>query len=711
MAGSDIPESGANQLSRNERFLQSIERVIEANLSNDRLGVEELAESLSISRSQLFRRLQKLTGKNISQYIREYRLKKALELLKNDVASASEIAYQVGFSSPSYFNKSFHDYFGYPPGELKKRIHEGKKNPVDDLGENSWLYNKTKIEGTQNKEKSKRIYYIFSGILILIIAAILILNYPGVKQISGSDKSIAVIPFWNDSPDPDNTYLCNGIEEDIRIHLLKIADLQIESRHSVEKYRENPDMNVTAIGKELGVNYIVGGSVRRIGNDLRVTVQLIDVKTGNQIWGNMYDGTYTQKLLTFQTNTAKQIASALNAIITPEEEREINKVPTSDMRAYDLMMRARNEIRKYFRHARDTKSLKLAHNLLVKALEIDPQFEDAIVAISGVYNAEQNHDSAYYFAKKLLEIDPQSVRGFNAMGEYYYARGNGSAAIENFELALKHHKQSDFIPKYQIEYSLGLSYIYFNNDYIRGLKYLQNSISETDSMNYILRYGYLAEIFIDLGDYEKAELCNRKLFDFEDALCWGISNTTNILLPQGRYIDAINFLDSVCSISPCENWCNHCLFWLHTCIGEFDQAKKYFNQYLDIGGTPWLIDSLLFAYIYKENGNLQEAEALLNNISISLEDNLSQSKGWFTYLCLSITHLLLEDKEASMRYLSDAVEIGLKWGWHDDITVFPIYENYWDDPEFKALVKQAQEERAAKRKQVDEMINNGEIDL
>ena len=547
--------------------------------------------------------------------------------------------------------------------------------------------------------------------MIVIIASIVIWKYLGVIQISESDRSIAVIPFWNDSPDLDNTYFCNGIEEDIRIHLLKIADLQIESRHSVEKYRENPDMDATAIGKELGVNYILGGSVRKIGNDLRVTVQLIDVKTGKQIWGNIYDGNYTQKLLTFQSNTAKQIASALNAIITPEEEKEIKKVSTSDMMAYDLMMRAKNEIRKYFRHAGDPKSLKLAHNLLVKALEIDPQYEDAIAAISFVYSAEQNHDSAYYYAKKLLEINPKSARGFAVMGGYYYHRGNGSAAIENYELALKHYQESNYITKYDIEYGLGLSYMNLNNDYLRGLKYIKNSIIESDSMNYILRYGYLAEIFTDLGDYEKAELCNQKLFDFEDALCWGIANATMILYPQGKYIGGINFLDSVCSISPCETYCTHCLFWFYTNLEEFDQAKKYFNQYLDIGGTPWLYDSLLFAYIYKENGNLQEAEAILNNLIISLDNNLTRRQDSFDYLSLSIVHVLLDEREASMSYLSDAVEIGLRRGWHDLITVSPIYKNYWDDPEFEALVKKAQDEKAAIRAQVQEMVDRGEIDL
>lgn len=121
---SSIPAQ--NELSRDERFIREIDNQIESNLENDQFDVDQLADSMSISRVQLYRKLQQLSGKNVSQYIREYRLKRAMELLEKDVATVSEIAYRIGFSSPAYFNKCFHDYFGYPPGQVKNIRNEKK---------------------------------------------------------------------------------------------------------------------------------------------------------------------------------------------------------------------------------------------------------------------------------------------------------------------------------------------------------------------------------------------------------------------------------------------------------------------------------------------------------------------------------------------------------------------------------------------------------
>ena len=124
------------------------------------------------------------------------------------------------------------------------------------------------------------------------------------------DKSIAVLPFLNDSPDPDNEYFCNGMFDEIITHLQKIADLRVKSRTSVEQYR-NPSQDITIIGAELGVSFLVEGSVRKAGDDLRITAQLIDVKTGDHLWSETYDGKYTDKIFEFQSKIAKQVAASL----------------------------------------------------------------------------------------------------------------------------------------------------------------------------------------------------------------------------------------------------------------------------------------------------------------------------------------------------------------------------------------------------------------
>ena len=124
MPGFKIQDNENDQFSRNDQFLRKLNKAIQSNLSNEQFGVEQLAQIMSTSRVQLYRQLHKINGKNVSQYIREYRLKKAFEFLKLDVASASEIAYLVGFSSPSYFNKCFHDFYGITPGAVPHKDSE-----------------------------------------------------------------------------------------------------------------------------------------------------------------------------------------------------------------------------------------------------------------------------------------------------------------------------------------------------------------------------------------------------------------------------------------------------------------------------------------------------------------------------------------------------------------------------------------------------------
>jgi len=111
-----------------QAFLQKLTGITLANLTNNQFGVSELASEMGKSRSYIYLRLKRLTGEAVSQFIRRIRLEKALEMLKKDEATVAEIAYDVGFGSPSYFIKCFHDHYGYPPGEVKNRVYEDNSN-------------------------------------------------------------------------------------------------------------------------------------------------------------------------------------------------------------------------------------------------------------------------------------------------------------------------------------------------------------------------------------------------------------------------------------------------------------------------------------------------------------------------------------------------------------------------------------------------------
>ncbi len=109
-------------LSMDQQFISNLTNIVIANLKDENFGVENLAEESGISRITIYRKLKTIRNQDVSQFIREIRLQRAMRLLQNNVGTASEIAYMVGFGSPAYFNKCFHEYYGYPPGQVKKDI-------------------------------------------------------------------------------------------------------------------------------------------------------------------------------------------------------------------------------------------------------------------------------------------------------------------------------------------------------------------------------------------------------------------------------------------------------------------------------------------------------------------------------------------------------------------------------------------------------------
>jgi adenylate cyclase len=209
-------------------------------------------------------------------------------------------------------------------------------------------------EGKEVKSKIKLLYYLITGIVVVLIAVILWQFLP-TKETSPTiseevDKSIAVLPFRNDSPDPENEYFCNGMMEEILTNLQKISDLKVKSRTAVEKFR-GTSINIKTIEDELGVSYFLEGSVRKVGNNLRINAQLIDVKSGDHLWAETYDGDYTDTVFVVQANIAKRIASSLNAVITPLAREQIEKMPTTDIRAYEKYIRGRESLSRHWNFA------------------------------------------------------------------------------------------------------------------------------------------------------------------------------------------------------------------------------------------------------------------------------------------------------------------------------------------------------------------------
>src|SRR5688500_9109870 len=319
-------------------LLSQLSGVVGKNISNEQFGVSELAEEMSMSRSNLLRKVKKETNLSVSQLISQVRLQRGMELLKTTSLNVSEVSHQVGFSSTSYFIKCFREFFGYPPGEVGKREAEQKgavsANQPSEVSISTSPVQVSDVR-TPSKTKTRRPRLVVAAIASAAVLAVAIFAFYSRPSVSAPslEKSIAVLPFKNESNDSANLYLINGLMESTLNNLQQIKELKVVSRTSVEKYRRSAK-SIPEMAKELNVRYFVEGSGQKIGDRILLNIQLIDGATDRHLWATQYRRE-AKDIFELQQEIAKSIADEIQVIITPEEEKRIEKKPTDDLLAYD----------------------------------------------------------------------------------------------------------------------------------------------------------------------------------------------------------------------------------------------------------------------------------------------------------------------------------------------------------------------------------------
>src|SRR5881296_3579843 len=284
------------------------------------------------------------------------------------------------------------------------------------------------------------IMLIATGIIISAGAGFFLLPRASARKI---DKSIAVLPFQNLSDEKENAYFADGMQDDILTNLSKIGDLKVISRMSVMTYRGDGARNAREIGKVLGVATLLEGSVRRAGNRVRVSVQLINANNDEHIWAEDYDRDLTD-VFAIQTDLAQKIASALQAKLSQSEKARIDRMPTQNPDAYLLFIQAHDYANRpdMFRES----SFK-AEQLFEQAIKLDPNFAAAFAGLSKVeswiYHSFEptpaRREKARFNADQALRLQPDLAEGHLALGfSYYYGDRDYERALAEFEIAKRH---------------------------------------------------------------------------------------------------------------------------------------------------------------------------------------------------------------------------------------------------------------------------------
>jgi TolB-like protein/Flp pilus assembly protein TadD len=242
------------------------------------------------------------------------------------------------------------------------------------------------------------------------------------------EKSIAVLPFENLSDEKQNSFLADGVQDEILTNLAKVADLKVISRTSVMQYKTGVERNLREIAKALGVAHVVEGTVQRAGGRVRVNAQLIDARTDTHIWAEQYDRNLAD-VFAIETELAEKIVAQLKSKLSPEEKVAIEQKPTADLAAHDLYIRAKTLIESSLFSAPQEESLREAVRLLNQAIERDPAFALAY------YQLAHAHDLFYFLGidhtparlamadaaiQSLLRLRPDSGEAHLALAKHLY---------------------------------------------------------------------------------------------------------------------------------------------------------------------------------------------------------------------------------------------------------------------------------------------------
>jgi TolB-like protein/AraC-like DNA-binding protein len=493
MADALLPESD---------FLIELTAVVEKNIANEQFGVSELAAEMNMSRSNLLRKVKKETKLSVSQLINQVRLKRAMELLRKTSLNVSEVSHQVGFNSTSYFIKCFREYYGYPPGEVGKRDTTAPAATAIVPESNR----EATIPGQRKRSKLVRVGAVV-GILAIAVAGYYFwadTSHAG----NGVEKSIAVLPFKNDSNDSANVYLVNGLMEATLNNLQKIEDLRVISRTSVEKYR-HASRSIPEMARELNVKYFVEGSGQKLGDRIVLNIQLIDGETDKHLWSKQYRRE-AKDIFELQQEIAKNITQEIEVIITPEEARRIEKKPTDNPEAYDDFLKAKDL---FYRSG--PKDLEASIPWFRKAIEKDPKFSLAYATATMVYyyldifNIEKHYTAEVDdFAEKAILYDARSSESMIAKALSFAQKHQYELSIPYFEKALEYDPHSGLVLHFLTEF--------YNIHVPDPPKYLEYAIRKvkadkgTDSVTESFGYFHLSNALMQNGFLDEALRYNEK---------------------------------------------------------------------------------------------------------------------------------------------------------------------------------------------------------
>src|SRR6266542_1717193 len=481
-------------------------------------------------------------------------------------------------------------------------------------------------------------------------------------QAPASDRrSIAVLPFQNFSPDPENAFFADGMTEDILAQLAKIRNLKVVSRTSVMRYK-GTQKPIREIAAELGVATVLEGSVRRAGNRVRIVGQLVDASTDEHLWSETYDR-QLEDVFAIQSDVAQRIAASLQATLSPAEKKRIEERPTKNLLAYDLYLKGREH---YNRLRREDNETAIEH--FQKALELDPGFALAYAGLGDAYGQRALRfgfpqtwlDSSLEASRKAITFAPGLAEGHKALGLAYQARGAYREALESYRRAL------ELAPNHDPAMTNLAATLSFLGRQDEALRWSERAfeLAPTAATTAVV----VASAHAALDDTSRAEAWFRRALGLQPDLAAAHAQLIRFYLRHRRDREALEQAHQALRIASSDPTLI-VTGEAELLAGDPARARQLFVQFLPstrglrlarVSGAG--VETYL-AYLELQSGRRGEANSLLaESLQIDRRELESGNQDWTVPFDMACVHALRGEKDEAFRWLDRAVESGWR-GW------------------------------------------------
>ncbi len=516
----------------------------------------------------------------------------------------------------------------------------------------SWVYDITP-EGVQKtkpvtqvrseeKRSTPRGWKIATYVSVLIIIAFIVFyivsNIKQSSDISKLEKSIAVLPFINWNNDEEYAHMGDAIANEIITQLFKINEFRVHSFTSTSQYRGADKKSIPQIGKELGANFIIEGTIEPQEENVCIQVQVIQATNDNHIWADEFKGKW-KDIFTIRANIALKVAEELKTILSPAEIEKIEKNPTHNSEAYKLYLKAR-----HFQNTRSEEGLAKAISYYQGAIHLDP---DYALAYSGLAHSYTMQNYYGYMPKheilpKVKETATRALEIDNKLGEAHFSLGLVRELEGDFFSAEQEYKLSIELNHNDAEahhrYSYVLSWIGKNDEAIREAKTAQ----ELEPVNPVMMRGlgyvyYLAR----------------------------------------KYDLAIKECDKCLEIDPGQSFAYLILFYVYNQKAMYDDATSALEIYLIVLKKEDIAS--LIRKTFEESGYIKAIRQLLD---VSMEQSIAFFSDPYGR---SVLFALIGDKDKAFEWLEKTYE--QREVWLHYLKVDPMYDSLRSDPRFQDLLK------------------------